>query len=245
MRVGVIHYNSHAIFDKLEFFTPGCKLCELSISHLFRWTMIQYKFQIFVNVQVVCLCHFNHCIDYSTGIGSFYRITEQPVFAANCKRTDRVLAEIVCETTVTILQIGLRCFPPVKDIIHRFIHAGISDWLLLLKPRPESLQNRFFLLETQLLTFFIITGIFFVNGIFYGKQAVTVLDSLYCWLAVIILFPFGNGVDKVPADVCPTGTSFDIRQAVVALVTIRFQISVIAFQKLLCMAATPGWRIAI
>ena len=60
---------------------------------------------------------FFHCIDYSTGIGSFYRITEQPVFAANCKRTDRVLAEIVCETTATILQIGLRCIPAVKDII--------------------------------------------------------------------------------------------------------------------------------
>jgi hypothetical protein len=49
---------------------------------------------------------------------------------------------------------------------------------MLLKPRPESLQNRFFLLETQCLPFFIITGIFFVNGILYGKQAVTILDSL-------------------------------------------------------------------
>ena len=219
----------------MEFFTPGCKLCELIITHLFRWTMIQQKFQIFVNVQVVCLCHFNHCIDYSTGIGSFYRITEQPVFVANCKRTDRVLAEIVCETAAAILQIGLCCFPPVKDIIHRFIHAGIPDWLLLLKPRPESLQNRFFLLETQLLTLFIITGIFFVNGILYGKQAVTVLDSLYCRQAVIILFPIGNGVGKVPADVCPPGTPLDIRQAVAARITIRFQIPMITFQKLLCI----------
>ena len=98
--------NSHAIFDRLEFFTPRCKLCELIIGHLFRWTMIQQKFQIFVNVKVVRPCHFNHCIDYSTGIGSFYRITEQPVLPANCKRTDRVLAEIVCETTAAILQKG-------------------------------------------------------------------------------------------------------------------------------------------
>ena len=76
---------------------------------------------------------------------------------------------------------------------------------MLLRLQPESLQNRFFLLETQLLTLFIITGIFFVNGILYGKQAVTVLDSLYC------------------------------RQAVVALVTIHFQIPMITFQKLLCI----------
>ena len=124
--------------------------------------MVQQKFQISVNIQVMRLCHLNHCINYSTGIGSRDRITEQPVLPTDCKWTDRVLAEIVCEAAATILQIGLRCFSPVKDIIHRFIHAGIPDWLLLLKPRPESLQNRFFLLETQLLTLFIITGIFFL-----------------------------------------------------------------------------------
>ena len=241
MRVGVIHYNSHAIFDRLEFLAPGCKLCELIIGHFFRWPMVQQKFQISVNIQAVRLCHLNHCINYSTGIGSGDRITEQPVLPADCKWTDRILTEIVREAAAAILQISLRCFPPVKDIIHRFIHAGIPDWLLLLKPRPKSLQNRFFLLETQLLPLFIITGIFFINGILYGKQAVTVLDSLYCRLAVIIRFPFGNGVDKVPADVCPAGTSFDIRQAVVALIAIRFQIPVIAFQELLCMAAAPGW----
>ena len=178
MRVGVIHYNSHGIFDRLDFFTPGCKLCQLIISHLFRWTMLQQKFQISVNVQIVRLCHLNHCIDYSTGIGSVYTITEQPVLPADRKRTERVLTEIVCVAATAILLISLCCFPPVKDIIHRFIHAGISDWLMLLKPRPESLQNRFFLLETQCLPFFIITGIFFVNGILYGKQAVTILDSL-------------------------------------------------------------------
>ena len=58
----------------------------------------------------------------------------------------------------------------------------------------------------QLITLFIITGVFFVNGIPYDKQAVTVLDSLHCRLAVIILFPFGNGVDKVSADMCLVGT---------------------------------------
>ena len=35
LRVGVIHYNSHAIFDRLEFFTPRCQLCKLFIGHIF------------------------------------------------------------------------------------------------------------------------------------------------------------------------------------------------------------------
>ena len=65
------------------------------------------------------------------------------------------------------------------------------------------------------------------------------------WKAVIILFPFGSGITKVPTNVCPAGTAPDIWQAVVALVTIRFQITVIAFHELFCMAATSGWRIAI
>ena len=55
---------------------------------------------------------------------------------------------------------------------------------MLVKPRPEILQNRFFLLETQLFPLFIITGILFVNGVFHGKQPIAVLDSLYCRLAV-------------------------------------------------------------
>ena len=72
----------------------------------------------------------------------------------------------------------------VENIIHSFIQPGIPDGLLLVKPRPESLQNRFFLLETQLFPLFIITGILFVNGVFHGKQPIAVLDSLYCRLAV-------------------------------------------------------------
>ena len=42
-----------------------------------------------------------------------------------------------------------------------------------------------------------------------------------------------------------TGTASDPREVVVALIAIYFQISVVAFQKLLCMAAAPGRGIAI
>ena len=99
---------------------------------------------------------------------------------------------------------------------------------MLVKPRPESLQNRFFLLETQLFPLFIITGILFVNGVLNGKQPIAVLDSLYCRLAVVILLSFGNSVDKVSADMCPTGAAPDPRQIVITLIAVGFQISAVA-----------------
>ena len=191
------------------------------------------------------LCHFNHCVDHRTSIGPFDRITEQPVLPAHSEWTDRILAEIVGKATASILQIDFCCITSVEDIIYCFIHLAIPNGFLPVKPQPESLQNRFFLPDTQLLPFFIIARIFFVNGVLYSKQTVTVLDSLYYQLAVIILFPFGNGITKVPTNVCPAGTAPDIWQAVAALVAIRFQITVIAFHELFCMAATFGWRIAI
>ena len=107
MRVGVIHYNSHAIFDRLEFFTPRGQLCKLFIGHIFTWPMLQQKFKISVNVQAVCFCHLNHCVDYRTGIRSLYGIAEQPVLPAYCEWTDRILAEIIGKAAPPVFQIGL------------------------------------------------------------------------------------------------------------------------------------------
>jgi len=42
LRVGVIHYNSHTIFEMLEFFTPWCQISELFISPALVRPMIQY-----------------------------------------------------------------------------------------------------------------------------------------------------------------------------------------------------------
>ena len=86
-----------------------------------------------------------------------------------CKWTNRILAEVISKAAPPVFQIGLRCITPVENIINRFIHPGVPDWLLLIEPRPESLQNRFFLLETQLLSLFIITGILCVNGVLNGE----------------------------------------------------------------------------
>ena len=68
---------------------------------------------------------------------------EQPVLPPHCEWTDRILAEIIGKAAAPVFQIGLCCITPVQDIINRFIHPGIPDWLPL----------------------FIIAGILFVNGI--------------------------------------------------------------------------------
>ena len=96
----------------------------------------------------MCFCHLNHCADYRAGIRSLYGIAEQPVLAPYCKWTDRILAKVISKAAPPVLQIGLRCITPVENIINGFIHPRIPDRLLLIDPRPESLQNRFFLLET-------------------------------------------------------------------------------------------------
>ena len=57
MRVGVIHYNSHAIFDRLEFFTPRCQFRQLFIGHIFTRSVLQQKFKISIDVQPIRFCH--------------------------------------------------------------------------------------------------------------------------------------------------------------------------------------------
>ena len=91
LRVVVIHYNSHAIFDRLEFFTPRCQFRQLFIGHIFTRSVLQQKFKISVNVQPMCFGHLNHCVDYCAGIRSVHGTAEQPVFSPHCEWTDRIL----------------------------------------------------------------------------------------------------------------------------------------------------------
>lgn len=169
MRVGVIHYNSYALFDRLEFFVPRCQIYQLFTGHIFTWPVLQQKFKISVNIQPMCFCHLNHCVDHCAGIRSVNGTAEQPVLPSHCEWTDRILAEIIGKVAAPIFQIGFRCITSVENVIQGFIHLGIPDWLLLIQPRPESLQNRFFLLKTQLFPLFIITRILFVNRVLNGE----------------------------------------------------------------------------
>ena len=134
-----IHYNSHAIFDRLEFLAPGCKLCELIIGHFFRWPMVQQKFQISVNIQVMRLCHLNHCIHNSAGGSSFRTGTEQPVLPADSEWPDCILAKIIGQTAMTVFQISHQGVFPILGIVYRFRQTGSFVWALLIQPIPECL----------------------------------------------------------------------------------------------------------
>ena len=107
--------------------------------------------------------------EYKELYGTTEHNSAHSIIPSYCEWTDRILAEIVGKAAAPVFQIGLCCIAPVENIINRFIHPGVPDWLLLIEPRPESLQNRFFLLETQLFPLFIITGILFVNGDLNGE----------------------------------------------------------------------------
>lgn len=127
----------------MEFFTPRGQLCKLFIGHIFTWPMLQQKFKISVNVQAVCFCHLNHCVDYRTGIRSLYGIAEQPVLPAYCEWTDRILTEIVSKAASSVFQISFCCITPVENIIHGFIHPGIPDGLVTYKEDKAAVVESF------------------------------------------------------------------------------------------------------
>ena len=134
LRVGVIHYHSYSVFDRLELFTPRCQFSQLFIGHVLVRSALQQKFKVSVNIQIVCFRHLNHYVYNCTGIGSLYGTAEQPVLPSYCKWADRILTEIVCKAAPSVFQIGLCCIAPVENIVNCFVHPGIPDGLLLVEP---------------------------------------------------------------------------------------------------------------
>ena len=62
--------------------------------------------EIGVGIDAARLAGFDERVEISTGIGPRHGIGEQPVAAANDKRTDRVLAKIVVDGPGAILDIA-------------------------------------------------------------------------------------------------------------------------------------------
>lgn len=102
--------------------------------HVLVRPVFQQKFKVSINIQIVCFGHPDHCVYNCTGIGSLYGIAEQLVLPAYCKWADRILAEIIGKTALSIFQIGLCCTAPVENIVDCFVHPGIQDRLLLIDP---------------------------------------------------------------------------------------------------------------
>ena len=71
------------------------------------------------------------------------------------------------------------------------------------------------------------------------------MHSLYCRLVVIQLLSFRDRIHKVSADMCPAGAPFDAGYLVIPLVTIGFQISLKAIQKVCCIVSAPCRGISV
>ena len=95
-------------------------------------------------------CHFYHCVHNSTGLGSVWCIAEQPVFAAYCKRADRIFAEIIRKTAAAIFQIGGKIGSAVLNVGDSFIHPAPTGRVLLIKPRQKAFYYRLFFFKTRL-----------------------------------------------------------------------------------------------
>ena len=134
MRVGVIHFNSHAIFEMLEFFTPWCQIGELLISPALIWPLVQDVLQVVIYVEIMSPGHFYHRVDHGTCFSSLHTVTEQPVLPPDGKRTDRILAQAVGKAAPSVLQIGLRGLAAVLHIGDCLSHPCITYRSLLVKP---------------------------------------------------------------------------------------------------------------
>lgn len=193
----------------------------------------------------MCFCHLYHCINNCAGIRTINRTAEQPILPVYRERTDRIFAQIVCETATAIFKIGFGCGAPVLYVNDCFFHSGSFYWMLSVKPRPKSLEDRFFLLETEFFPFFMITRIFLIDGILNTEQTVAVLDSLNSRLGIVKLLAFWYRINKVPAYMSPAGAAFDTRNFIITLISICFQIPLESIQKFSGVISAPCWRIAV
>ena len=107
----------------------------------------------------MCLRHLHHRVCNGTGLCTFHRVTEQPVLAAQRKRPDGILAEVIGEAAASVLQISHGRLPAVLHIGQRFVQTGVSGGMLAVNLRPKGLENRLFLFETHLFPFFMIRGL--------------------------------------------------------------------------------------
>lgn len=128
---------------------PWGKLFKLFLRHFVIRSLRQEVCQIFISVQVIRFCHFNHRIYNSTGSGSFRTGTEQPVLPADREWSDRIFTEIIRKAAMSVFQVGHQGVFPVLGIVHRFRQTAPFARALLIQPVPECIQYRLFFFKTK------------------------------------------------------------------------------------------------
>ena len=65
-------------------------------------------------------------IQFSSGLRSFHRVTEQPVLATHRERSDGIFAEVISEAAASVFQISHGCFPAVLQTGQRLVQTGVT-----------------------------------------------------------------------------------------------------------------------
>ena len=154
-----------------------------------------------IDVYSICFCHFYDSVHSGTGLCTVRSITEQPVFTAYRKWTDRILTEIIRKTASAIFQIGHKIGAAVWDIGDCPVHTESPGRFLHVKPRQKALNDRHFFFKACF--FERIEGCtFYFDRFFQTEETVDIQDTLYSRLAVIQVFPFRDCIHQVPAYMC-------------------------------------------
>ena len=113
-----------------DLLVPRCQLRQGTGSHFCIRKTLQQVFQIFIDIQAMCPGHLNHSVYGCAGLSPFRGVTEQPVFAPHCKRTDRILGKVVGKAAPAIFQVCHELLLMVLGIVHRLLKAGSFFWCL-------------------------------------------------------------------------------------------------------------------
>src|SRR5699024_4116321 len=117
--------------------------------------------QVYTNYGIVSLrktvgtgC-FHQAVDHSTGLGSFYCITEQPVLASHSKGTDGILSKVIRNPASGVKQVVLHVGLLFAGVLHSLFQISSQRLLFqLFQPAPKSPEHGFLHRKALFLSFF-------------------------------------------------------------------------------------------
>ena len=114
--------------------------------------------------------YFHQAVDHSTGLGSFYCITEQPVLASHSKGTDGILSKVIRNLASGVKQVVLHVGLLFAGVLYSLFQISGQRLLFqLFQPAPKSPEHGFLHHKALFLSFF---GRQFCQFLFSCKQLV-------------------------------------------------------------------------
>ena len=192
-------------------------------------------------IQAVGLGSLDDAVDGGAGLGSFRRVAEQPILAADGEVANGALADVVRERGVATLQEGLERFFMAQGVLDGLAELGFWQDLRLdvLKPCEISLELLFFKLETLFFALFFRES---CQSFVDGKELVDPLDGFFADAADEIFFRqiWRNGLDEVPPCMCPAEGMCVAGYFLVAGVAVCLQDAVESLEEIFGVTATAA-----